>query len=40
VTALAGWDRASEVIVLPAVEHDGDGGADHVPAGRSQRTEE
>ena len=40
VTALAGWDRASEVTVLPAVERDGDGGADHVPAGRSQRTEE
>jgi hypothetical protein len=31
VTALAGWDRASEVTVLPAVERDGDRGADHVP---------
>jgi hypothetical protein len=40
VTALAGWDRASEITVLPAVERDGDGGADHVPAGRSQHTEE
>jgi hypothetical protein len=31
VTALAGWDRRSEVPVLPAVERDGDRGADHVP---------
>jgi hypothetical protein len=31
VTALAGWDRASEVTVLPAVERDGDRGTDHIP---------
>jgi hypothetical protein len=31
VTALAGWDRRSEVTLLPAVERDGDRGADHVP---------
>jgi hypothetical protein len=36
VTALAGWDRASEVAVLPAVEREGDRGADHVPRSPDQ----
>jgi len=36
LTALAGWDRASEATVLPAVERDRDRGADHVPGGADQ----